>query len=474
MPIAYVLFMPRTTLQRLSRVVAGLKPPTHLVRHHGGPCTLRERMEFHRAPGVSIAVIHNRSIEWSRGFGLRDARKKGRVTNNTLFQAASISKPITALAVMRLVQDGRLDLDEDVNHYLRSWKVPPNGRWQPRVTLRQILSHSAGLTTHGFPGYSMGEPLPTVPQILDGLFPANTMPVRVNLLPGVQFRYSGGGTTVIQQLLIDQLRQPFPELMRELVLTPFGMRDSTYEQPAPRVLTARMAVAHPSKGIPLPGRHHVYPEMAAAGLWTTAGDLARVGAEMLRVIAGEPPTSGIAQATMQAMLAPQLPGQHPGGQYLGLGFMCWGTGRDRTFGHDGWNEGFVARMRLFPESGCGVVIMVNSNQGGALLDEVGQAAITEYHGKIKSKTELEAHSTRGLSAFCGNYTSASGQKICVARRADALTLTYAAQPAFPLVAISASEFVANAVNVSVRFEKAKRTLVLTQDGQQVTAQKANG
>jgi CubicO group peptidase (beta-lactamase class C family) len=179
---------------RIERVINGLLPETALQNQYAAPATLAERMAYYRTPGVSIAVINNGEIEWARGFGLRQWGSPEPVTEETLFQAGSISKPIFALAVMHLVEDGRLDLDEDVNAYLTSWKIPPTGSWQPKVTLRQLLSHSAGLTVHGFPGYLRHEEHPTVLQILNGERPANTAPVRVNIIPGTQFRYSGSET----------------------------------------------------------------------------------------------------------------------------------------------------------------------------------------------------------------------------------------------------------------------------------------
>jgi CubicO group peptidase (beta-lactamase class C family) len=227
---------------------------------------------------------------------------------DTLFQAASISKPVFALAVMRLVQEGQLNLDEDVNTYLTSWRISAIENWQPRITLRQLLSHTAGLTVHGFPGYRSSQRLPNTVQILNGEPPANTSKVEVNLIPGLHLRYSGGGTTIAQQVLVDILKQPFPEIMHELVLAPLGMTNSTYEQPLPSDWSSRTATAHVSSGIPLEGKHHVYPEMAAAGLWTTAADLAKVGVELMRVLRGLPPTLW-SKASIEEMLHPQQPEQ---------------------------------------------------------------------------------------------------------------------------------------------------------------------
>ena len=233
--------------------------------------TLPDRLVQYHTPGCSIAAIDNCEIEWARGFGVCEAGTTREVTPNTLFQAASISKPIFALAVMRLVQAGNLSLDQDVNTYLTSWQIPSTDGQQPCITLRHLLSHTAGLTVHGFEGYSSTADLPTTIQILNGEPPANNDRVERDLLPASNYRYSGGGTMVAQQVLVDLLGKSFPEIMRELVLEPIGMHDSTYQQPISVDLLVNTATAHLEGGIPLVGKHHIYPEMAAAGM--TVGNI---------------------------------------------------------------------------------------------------------------------------------------------------------------------------------------------------------
>src|SRR6478735_6983144 len=233
------------------------------------------RMSVYGVPGVSLSVIDGGVIVCEGAYGVRENGSPDQVTTSTLFQACSISKPIVALAMLRLVERGVLDLDADVNDVLTSWRVPPSGNWQSRVTLRQIASHTAGLTTGGFPGYGRDDPLPRLLDVLTGTAPANTAGIRVDTLPGTQFRYAGGGTTVMHQLLEDVTGTPLPELVRDLVLAPLGMHDSHYAQPLPPDLHSRAASGHLRDGSVVPGGWHVYPEIAAAGLWTTASDLAR-------------------------------------------------------------------------------------------------------------------------------------------------------------------------------------------------------
>src|SRR6266851_5244466 len=228
------------------------------------------RMAALHVPGASVAIIDGYRIVWAHGYGVMEFGSSNQVTPDTRFQAASISKPVAALAALKLVEEGKLSLDEDVNRKLKSWKVPENEfTREEKVTLRRLLSHSAGLTVHGFPGYDVDEKLPAVPQILDGMKPANTAAVRVDITPGTKSRYSGGGITVMQLLMTDVTGRTFPELMQALVLARIGMQHSTYQQPLPDESAESAATGHRENGDKIHGRWHIYPEMAAAGLWTT-------------------------------------------------------------------------------------------------------------------------------------------------------------------------------------------------------------
>jgi CubicO group peptidase (beta-lactamase class C family) len=259
---------PAALEQRIQRIENSIPPAVVVKGDPPSTVKLADRMAALHVPGVGIAVIHNGKIEWARGFGV--TRIGGPpVTPDTLFQAASISKPVTALAVLHLVQAGKLDLDRDVNQYLKTWKIPDNRFSGTKVTLRELLTHTAGLTVHGFAGYASDAPLPTLVQVLNGEKPANSPPIVVDTEPGTVWTYSGGGYVVTQQLLQDVTGQPFPKLMRDSVLDPIGMTKSTYEQPLPASRMAEVSIPYQAEGQPVRGGPHVYPEMAPAGLWTT-------------------------------------------------------------------------------------------------------------------------------------------------------------------------------------------------------------
>lgn len=266
--------------ERIGRVQNGLLPPVVIQGESSNGLKLADEMAAMHVPGVSIAMIHGGKIEWARGFGVASVGGAP-VTRETLFQAASISKPVAALAVLRFVESGKIRLDADVNQYLKSWKVPAS----QIVTVRELLTHSAGLTVHGFAGYAAGEPVPTLLQVLNGEKPANSAAIRVDVKPGTVWRYSGGGYVVAQQMLEDLSGEAFPKLMQDTVLGPIGMTRSTYEQPLPKGRLGEAAIPYRSDGKPVEGGPHTYPEMAPAGLWTTPSDLARYALQVQSTLA---------------------------------------------------------------------------------------------------------------------------------------------------------------------------------------------
>jgi len=400
-------------------------------------------------PAVSVGVVDDFEVEWARGFGRRAASSEP-VSANTPLQCGSISKPVFALAVMKLAEAGAIDLDSDVNKYLTSWRLPANDGWQPRVSLRQLLSHTAGTTVHGFPGYPASGPWPTLPQILQGVPPANNQPIVVDVLPGTQFRYSGGGTTIAQQVVTDVTRRAFPELMRELVLDPVGMTDSSFEQPPAAVFANRVAKSHIWNGTETPGGYHVYPEMAAAGFWTSAADLALLGVDVMQALRGNSSKLGLSRETLTSMLRPQLPGQETGQEFVGLGWLCSGKEESFRFGHDGWNHGYVATMLMLPASGKGVVVLVNSNQGWMLRDEITAAVGREY-GWPALKDEPRIGEIERKFAYAGSYEGASG-RIRVTQESDRLLVEFASQQPLSLYpAATAGQFFSKAISLRLRF-----------------------
>jgi CubicO group peptidase (beta-lactamase class C family) len=402
---------------RVQRIENGLIPEPGIVLQGKMPqkAGLLDRMSAYEIPGVSIAVINDHRIEWARGYGFKEAGGNDPVTVRTLFQAASISKPVAALALLHYVEKGLLDLDDDVNGQLESWKVPDNEFTQSKkVTLRDMMSHNAGLTVHGFRGYAWGEDVPSLRQMLDGEKPANSKAIRVDKEPGTGFRYSGGGYTVMQQLLIDLRGKPFPEIMRETVLDKLKMADSTYEQPLPESLATRAATAHRMNGKAIKGRWHTYPEMAAAGLWTTPTDLCRFAIEVIESMKGRSQRV-INQNMARQMLTEQAEG-------IGLGLFLWDEGEDFRIMHGGSNEGFKCVLIAYPEKGQGAAIMTNSDYGGNLMSELLRSLSTEYGWKHYRPVEKDVADINPdtYEEYAGIYQVTPSRKIKITKDGNRL------------------------------------------------------
>ncbi len=346
--------------ERIARIEASIVPDG------GEAVTLVDRMRQLDIPAVSVAVFEKGSISWAKAWGMADREEVRPAATNTLFQAASISKPVAAAAMLSLVEDGLLDLDADVNAYLTRWKVPENEfTATEKVTLRRIVNHTAGTTVWGFPGYARTEVLPPTIGVLDG--EGNTDSVRVYKKPGESWQYSGGGYTVLQLVLEDVTGRPFPDLVRERVLEPSDMSSSGYLQPLPPARWADAATGYREDGRPVEGQWHVYPEMAAAGLWTTPSDLARFAMAVQNDLQGA--GTVLDSATVREMLT-------PGMENHGLGPMISADGLQ--FRHGGANEGFRCALIAFIDGRGGVAIMTNSDAGGTVLGEVRDAVAKEY------------------------------------------------------------------------------------------------
>ncbi len=359
----------------INTIEEGLLPPV-IIRGQPTPSMrLPDRMEHYNVPGISIAVINNDELEGVLRKGFRRAQSDGPIKPDTLFQAASISKSVTAMAALRLVEEGKLELDQDVNEVLRSWKVPESVlTFDEKVTLRRLLSHTAGMTVHGFNGYPIGEGIPTLIEILDSKSPANSEPIRVELVPGSRYGYSGGGYVVVQQLLTDITSMNFQDLMVELVFEPLGMQNSSFLQPLPTEEASRAAEGHSFTGEPIIGGWYVYPELAAAGLWSTPSDLARFLIEVMKSMKGQ--SNVILSNTMiQEMLQAQG-GDRTWG--FGMGFLRAGEGSAFQILIGGSNQGYRSKMVAFPETGQGAVVMANGEAGEELNDEVFRGIAQVY------------------------------------------------------------------------------------------------
>ena len=358
--------------QMIAQIEKGLRPPLAAKGEPSPVWTLEERMEHHGVPAISIAVAFDGEVVWAKAYGVREKGSDVPVDENTLFQAASLSKPIAALAALALVDKGRLELDAPVANYLQSWDMPDNAFTQSQpVTLRHLLSHRAGTTIHGFRGYEVDADLPSSAQILEGAEPANTPPVAVDQVPGSARRYSGGGYQVVQLMLEDLTGQPFAEVVAQEVFAPASLERSNYDHRQTGENVASGHVGGASDPIPGPG-YFAYPELAAAGIWTTPTELLRIGSQVARARHGD---SALISEDLARQLVPDSADEH------GLGFGLNDAGDGVVFVHNGHNPGYSARWYSYADGRASVAILTNSDSGGELIREVASAIGHAYGWK---------------------------------------------------------------------------------------------
>jgi CubicO group peptidase (beta-lactamase class C family) len=454
---------------RVTRIENGLLPAVIIKGAAAPQMTLSERMAHYKVPGVSVAVINNGTIEWARGYGVAEAGVNQPVTTDTLFQAASISKPVAAMGALSLVEKGMLSLDDDVNLKLKSWKVPENEFMkEQKVTLRRLLNHSAGMTVHGFRGYAANETVPSLLEVLDGCKPpANSAPIRVDTIPGTKWRYAGGGFTVAQLLVMDVTGQPFPQFMKETVLDKLGMTHSSFDQPLPKNRDEHSAAAHERNGESVKGRWHTYPEMAAAGLWTTPSDLARFAIEIQQSLTGKSNEVLSKEMTLE-MVKPLL------GEY-GLGLQT----DPAAFSHGGANNGFRCKMFAYRETGQGAVVMTNGEGGDPLLDEIFRSIAAEYGWPDFQVSEREVAKVNGkvYESFAGEYQTKNNPLSIIA---DAGRLFVKAAPFGPermeLLPESETKYFVTVGNVTFTFVKdetgkATELIIQSAKGEPIKAQR---
>jgi CubicO group peptidase (beta-lactamase class C family) len=457
------------TQQHIKDVEAGLLPSVILRDDPHPGHGMSERMAALHVNGVSIAVIHHGVIEWAQGFGVMGVGGPP-VTAETRFQAGSISKPVAAMAALHQVQLGKLSLDADVNSVLTSWKLPDAEVAEGKpVTLRELLTHTGGTTVHGFPGYATDVTVPNLVQVLNGEKPANTPAIRTEAAPAVKWNYSGGGYTIMQQMLIDETKEPFAKLLHDTVLAPIGMTHSTYEQPLPAALRASAATPYEADGKPVPGGAHTYPELAAAGLWTTPTDLARFCIEIQHSLKGEW-NHVLSQEMTKQMLTPGM------GEY-GLGLAIGGSASNPYFGHGGVNEGFESTMSAYEKDGEGAVVMTNAQGGLRLADEVMRSIAAAYHWpdfqpKVRATVTVDP---KILASYVGTYEVNPKFSLVVSVENGHLVTQATGQSSFSMLAESETKFFPTAFDAEIEFFKndqgAVSYLMLRQNGHETKGTK---
>lgn len=402
---------------------------SHTNRIRGEPTwTIQERMEHYGVPGLSLAVIQNNQVVWTKAYGVKDLTSNEPVTKDTLFQCASISKPLSAAASLRLVEQGAIDLDADANLALKTWQIPESPFTREKcVTLKHLISHKSGLTVHGFLGYTTKQKVPSLTEVLNGSPPANSASIRVDKIPGESFRYSGGGYCVLQQMMLDQTEDSFPQIMNKLVLARLGMKKSTYEQPLPADRLHEAAVGYLPSGKRVPGLRHTYPEMAAAGLWSTSEELAQFLIELQKGY-----QDGQSRVLSNAMAKRMLDER--------LGIFTRAMGNETYFGHGGWNEGFSSEMRAHRDRGYGVVVLTNGNHP-PLIEEVINSVARAYQWENAAAEYAPLEITpKHLARVVGRYNRNS-ELVKVAANENKLFMHQAGSPPVELFRVAEDRYV---------------------------------
>ncbi|MFT6416561.1 MAG: CubicO group peptidase (beta-lactamase class C family) [Gammaproteobacteria bacterium] len=387
-----------TASQELAAIENGLLLPRIVAGTVFETYNLEERMKVLNVPGVSIAVVRKGEIRFAKGYGMANTTTGTKVTTETLFQAGSISKPLAALGALKLVEEGKLDLDTDVNTYLKNWKVPDNEFTKDqKITLRHLLTHTAGTTVHGFPGYRQTASMPSTSGVLEGK--GNTDAIDVDTQPGTNWRYSGGGYTIMELIVENVTGMELDAYLDPTILLPLGMSHSTYAQPLPESKHAIASAAYTSDGEIVDGYWNNYPEQAAAGLWTTPIDLATYYIAIQEIMAGKR-TGPLAKATVEQMLT-----QHKNS--WGLGPTLKMMDGVLLFGHGGKNEGFSNNMMGFVNKGDAVVVMTNGDNGTKIIQEILAAVSAQYDWNIVNPRTINTltPSTDLLEAIIGNFKS---------------------------------------------------------------------
>lgn len=386
--------------------------------------TIQERMAKYNIQGLSIAVIRNYKIEWAKGYGWADVSEKRPVTSKTLFQAGSVSKSLNGIGVLKLAQDKKLDLEADINNYLVTWKFPYDTLSKnKKITTANLLSHTAGLTGHGFQGYANGNQIPSISDILDGRKPANSEAVRSIGEPGKTVEYSGGGITISQLIVTDITHKPYEEYMQEKVLKPMGMKESFFTQPAPQSKKYLLASGYQPDGKELTGvKYNIYPEKAAAGLWTNPTDLGKYIIETQRSLSGKS-SKVLSQDMTRLRLTPS-----PLDNESGYGVFIEKKGKERYFTHSGGTNGFISEYIGSFENGNGVIIMTNSANPGICQEIINSVAIVYkwpgfYNPSIRKTIALP---DTILDKYVGEYVL-NGQTVTVVKKENGLWLNSAIQ-----------------------------------------------
>ncbi len=393
------------------------------VKIEGEHWNISNRMTYYKFNGVSIAVIQNYKVIWARGYGWADVNEKRPVTENTLFQAASVSKSINSMGVLKLVQDKKVDLNTDINHYLTSWKFPYDSVSKgKKITTLNLLTHTGGITSSG-PEYVYKDSIPTLIQTLNGeaspsrFVYSTVVAARSVTEPNVKFQYSNNGIGITQLMVSDITKQSYEQYISETVFKPLGMMHSSYSSDLIKSQNQVLATGY-LNGTEIPGKHVIIPTIAAGGLWTTPTDLGKFITELQLSYLGK--SNKVLSREMAArMLTAYVDSTTAPGVFLRQ------FNGVRYFEHSGSLPGFNSQYYASMEGGNGVVVMVNSGNSSAFIQEIINSVATVYNWKgfyqpIFKKAITLPDSI--LQKYVGVYTAEEDRFTIITKKEDGYSL----------------------------------------------------
>lgn len=400
--------------------------PLVVIDGETNPASIEERMAKSTTPAFSVAVVQKGKLDWSAAWGhLQTGGAKADC--GSLFQAGSIAKPVTLLAALRMQSAGLIDFDKGIDTYLSSYQLPVGKQTKNNpVTFRNLLTHTAGIVRGGYAGYAQNEPMPTDQKIARGEAPSNSRSVEVVNTPGASLAYSGGGYTLIEIALQDQLNKPFEQIMRKWILAPVDMKQADFTVPLPRTHYPHTAHGHQIGGAAITGGWNNYPEQAAAGLWATATDLAMFLLEIHKGYHGK--SDFFSQASIRELFSSPI-NNHA------YGFRLMGEGDQVFITHYGGTVGYRAGITLNLQTGDGAVFLANSNNGANLGEEFFSAVSRVYDWPVfrAQKVKRVEHSSADLDSLVGIYSFGQQDwQVSVVRERDSLKLVFPAGNRLPL------------------------------------------
>ncbi len=400
------------------------------------PVSVATRMNMSKTPAFSVAVIHNGKLDWSQAWG-KLQEDGGNADCDSLFQAGSLAKPVTLMAALRMKASGLVDFDQDIETYFSSYRLPEGQQSKSNpITLRNLLSHSAGIVRGGYAGYANNEAMPTDEQIVRGEAPSNSRKVEVVNKPGESLAYSGGGYTLIEIALQDELNRPFELIMRDWLLAPIGMKQADFTVPLPLSKHSHTARGHEIDGSVIAGGWNNYPEQAAAGLWATATDLAMFLLELHKGYHGK--SDVFTQASIEDILSTPIANH-------AYGFRLINDGNGQVFmTHYGGTVGYRAGITLNLRTGNGAVFLANSDNGSNLGEEFFSAVARAYEWPVFREKIIKRvkHSPEFLKSLTGTYNfPTQNWKVSVVQQQESLQFVFPAGNRLPLtmVGIEGSE-----------------------------------